>query len=112
MVTYMLPITQLEYLDEDGRSPFGLWLDRLDDIANMKVTIALRRLSYGNTSNAKSVGKGVNELKVDFGPGYRVYFGWDGKTIIILLAGGTKKRQQQDIEMARMRWADFKRRTP
>ena len=106
----MIPILQLEYLDGKSRGPFGLWLNQLDDIANTKVSIALRRLSYGNTSNTKSVGKGVNELKIDFGPGYRVYFGWDGQTVVILLAGGSKKRQQQDIEIAQERWADYKRR--
>jgi putative addiction module killer protein len=111
MVTYMVPITQLEYLDEQGRSPFAVWLNQLDDFALTKVTVALRRLSYGNTSNAKSVGKGVSELKIDYGPGYRVYFGWDGPVIVILLAGGSKKRQQQDIEIAQQRWADYKKRT-
>lgn len=106
----MLPIAQLEYLDEQGRSPFGLWRADLDAVARAKVTIALQRLVHGNTSRVKAVGAGVSELKIDFGPGYRVYFGWDGQTIIILLAGGTKKRQQQDIEMAQARWADYKRR--
>lgn len=106
----MLPITQLEYLDEDGRSPFGMWRADLDAIARAKVTTALRRLAYGNVSNVKSVGQGVSELKIDFGPGYRVYFGHDGHALVILLAGGTKKRQQQDIANAQDRWADYKRR--
>jgi len=57
----MLPITQLEYLDDDGRSPFGLWLEHLDDVALMKVTIALQRLSNGNTSNAKSIGSTTSD---------------------------------------------------
>jgi putative addiction module killer protein len=70
----------------------------------------LRRLAYGNVSNVKSVGEGVSELKIDFGPGYRVYFGRDGLTVVILLAGGTKKRQQRDIADARERWLDYKRR--
>jgi len=64
----------------------------------------------GNTSNAKSVGAGVFELKVNFGPGYRVYFGKDGHEIVILLGGGTKKRQQRDIETAQDRWQDYKDR--
>jgi len=62
----------------------------------------------GNTSNVKGVGGGLSELRIDFGPGYRVYFGWDGKTVVILLGGGTKKRQQSDIESARMRWLDYR----
>ena len=106
----MLPITQLEYLDEKRRSPFGLWRAELDDVARERVTRALVRLSIGNTSNVKGVGEGVSELRIDFGPGYRVYFGWDGRTVVILLGGGTKKRQQADIEAAQVRWMDYKRR--
>ena len=101
---------QLEYLDQQGRSPFGIWRTSLDAIARTKVTVALTRLASGNASNVKSVGQGVSELKIDFGPGYRAYFGRDGEAIVILLAGGTKKRQQRDIEDAQARWADYKRR--
>jgi putative addiction module killer protein len=70
----------------------------------------LARLEAGNTSNVKSVGEGVNELKVDFGPGYRVYFGWDGQELVILLGGGTKKRQSSDIKTAQGYWSDYKTR--
>jgi len=98
------------YIDPTGRSPFDLWFAKLDAIAAAKVTVAMARLEQGNLSNAKSVGKGVLEYRIDFGPGYRVYFGRDGDTLIVLLAGGTKKRQQQDIEAARNRWAEYKRR--
>src|SRR5258708_29866782 len=73
-------------------------------------TIALARLQRGNMSNVKGAGEGVCELKLDWGPGYRVYFGQDGKTIVILLCGGTKKRQRQDIAAAKARWADYKAR--
>lgn len=110
MVTYMLPIELREYLDEKGRSPFGLWRSALDGVARAKVTVALQRLTYGNTSHVKGVGKGVSELKVDFGPGYRVYFGRDGDALVILVAGGSKKRQQRDIEDAQSRWSDYRRR--
>jgi putative addiction module killer protein len=110
MVTYMVPIVQLEYLDGNGRSPFGAWRADLDAIARAKVTVGLTRLASGNVSNVKSVGQGVSELKIDFGPGYRVYFGRAGEMLVILLAGGTKKRQQRDIEDAQARWADYKRR--
>jgi len=68
------------------------------------------RLARGNVSNVKGVGSGVSELKMDFGPGYRVYFGRDGDTLIILLAGGTKKRQDEDIARAKTCWGDYKRR--
>jgi putative addiction module killer protein len=99
-----------EYVDEDGISPFRRWFDDLDRQAAAFVTIAVDRLSEGNTSNVKSVGGGVSELRIDRGPGYRVYFGWDGKVVVILLGGGTKKRQQADIEMAAKRWRSFKSR--
>jgi len=68
------------------------------------------RLESGNTSNTKSVGGGVYELKIDYGPGYRVYFGYDGPKVVILLAGGTKKRQERDIETAKKRWNNYKER--
>jgi putative addiction module killer protein len=74
------------------------------------VTIALTRMGQGNFSNAKAVGAGVQEFRIDSGPGYRVYFGRDGERLIILLAGGTKRRQRKDIEAARARWADYKKR--
>lgn len=100
----------LEYLDDEDRSPFGNWLDEIDAIAAAKVTVAMTRLSLGNISNVKGVGAGVLECRIDFGPGYRIYFGKDGEKIIILLAGGTKKRQQRDIELAQNRWKDYKAR--
>jgi putative addiction module killer protein len=66
-------------------------------------------MEQGNLSNVKSVGEGVLEYRVDFGPGYRIYFGRDGDTIVILLTGGTKKRQQRDIDAAQASWRDYKR---
>jgi putative addiction module killer protein len=99
-----------EFLDEQGRSPFGLWFDGLDPIAAVKVTTAMTRIVLGNLSNAKGVGEGVMEYRIDFGPGYRIYFGRDGDRLVILLAGGTKRRQQVDIRTAQARWADYKRR--
>jgi putative addiction module killer protein len=68
------------------------------------------RISLGNFSNVEGVGSGVFEYKVDFGPGYRIYFGKDGKTLVILSGGGTKKRQQRDINAALANWQDYKRR--
>jgi putative addiction module killer protein len=100
----------LEYIDSDGESPFGDWRAELDPVSRARVTIALDRLGRGNVSNVKSVGSGVQELRLDFGPGYRVYFGYDGPDLVILVAGGTKRRQQQDIDSAQRRWADYKRR--
>lgn len=67
-------------------------------------------MSQGNFSNAKGVGKGVQEYRINFGPGYRIYFGVDGKIMVILLAGGTKKLQQRDIEQAQVRWQNYRQR--
>ena len=99
-----------EYIDETGRSPFGRWFDGLDTIAAVKVRTALARMEMGNLSNVKSVGSGVLEYRVHFGPGYRVYFGQDGDRLIILLGGGTKQRQQADIKNAWGLWEEYKLR--
>jgi len=96
------------YVDSGGREPFADWLSGLDGTAKAKVVRAVARMEQGNLSNVKSVGEGVLELKIDFGPGYRVYLGRDGDTLVILLTGGTKKRQQRDIEAARGYWRDYK----
>lgn len=72
------------------------------------MAMALYRLEQGHSSNIKSVGKGVSEYKVDFGPGYQIYFGQEGDVLIILLGGGTKKTQQRDIENAQRSWAQYK----
>ena len=98
----------LEYLTPTGESPFGAWFEDLDPQAAAKVAITLIRIGQGNLSNVKGVGSGVFEYRIDFGPGYRVYFGKDGETIVILLGGGTKKRQQRDIDDAQARWQDYK----
>lgn len=67
-------------------------------------------MEHGNFTSAKSVGAGVSELRLDFGPGYRVYFGRDGERLVLLLCGGSKRRQQADIEVAHALWAEYKRR--
>jgi putative addiction module killer protein len=100
----------LEYLDVSGRSPFGRWFDGLDQQSAAKVTVALTRIGLGNLSNVRGLDGSLSEYRIDFGPGYRIYFGRDGDEIVILLGGGTKKRQQKDIETARLRWTDYKRR--
>jgi putative addiction module killer protein len=98
------------YQNAEGHEPFPAWLKELDPQAAAKVSVALERMESGNLGDVKSVGEGVSERRIDWGPGYRIYFGQDGRELIILLAGGTKKRQQQDIEIAKERWADYKRR--
>jgi putative addiction module killer protein len=98
------------YVYPDGQSPFEKWFAGLDAPARAKVTTALVRLEQGNLSNVKGVGEGVLEYRINFGPGYRVYFGRDGDVLVILLTGGTKKRQQRDIAAATEMWADYKQR--
>lgn len=99
-----------EYIDDHGRSPFGRWFDGLDARAANRVRTALARMEAGNLSNTKGVGRGVLECRLHVGPGYRVYFGRDGDTLIVLLGGGTKARQQRDIEQARELWQEYRRR--
>lgn len=99
-----------EYLDQRGESPFALWFAGIEVRAAAKVTVALARVEAGNLSNVKSVGAGLLEYRIDYGPGYRIYFGRDGDQLVILLAGGTKKRQEDDIRIALERWQLYKQR--
>ena len=92
----------------NGEEPFAAWFAELESVAQAKVTRAVIRLEQGNFSTVKSIGQGVFEYRVDFGPGYRVYFGQDGQALVILLTGGTKKRQQRDIDVAHAYWQDYK----
>ncbi|MEC4680508.1 MAG: type II toxin-antitoxin system RelE/ParE family toxin [Nitrospirota bacterium] len=99
-----------EYLDKNGQSPYQYWFDTLDEQAARRVHIAMTRLQLGNVSNVKGVGQGVYECKIDYGPGYRVYLGKAGLALVILLGGGTKKRQNKDIAEAKGCWVDYKKR--
>jgi putative addiction module killer protein len=106
----MSEVRIVEYVDTVGRSPFRIWFDALNAQAAAKVTTAIYRIGQGNFSNVKGVGGGVFEYRIDFGPGYRVYFGKDGDTVVILLGGSTKQRQQQAIEAAGRAWSEYKQR--
>jgi len=101
---------EIKELIEDGRSPFAEWFNSLDAVTAARVDKYIRRLEAGNFGAAKSLQEGVFELKMDFGPGYRVYYGRDGKTIIILLGGGSKRRQAADIAVAVERWKRYKQK--
>ncbi len=98
------------YETEEGRAPFDEWFDALDTEAALKVTTAIARIGTGNLGDVKPVGQGVSERRITFGPRYRLCFGQDGQKLIVLLTGGTKKRQSKDIEQAQACWADYKRR--
>lgn len=99
-----------EYLREDESSPFADWFEGLNTQAALKVNTYLTRIGNGNLSSVKSVGGGVHECVIDWGPGYRVYLGKDGDKLVILLGGGTKKRQQDDIDRAKELWQEYKKR--
>lgn len=103
----MIPFepTIREWVDSSGRSPFRKWFDDLDGRSAAKVTVALKRLVAGNGSKVELLGAGVGELKIDWGPGIRVYFGRETGGIIVLLGGGVKQRQQADIDAAKARWS-------
>jgi putative addiction module killer protein len=92
----------------DGHSPFAEWFDDLDAVTAARVDRYLRRLEVGNFGAAKALREGVFELRLDFGPGYRMYYGRDGNTIIVLLGGGSKRRQDADIAAAVERWKRYR----
>ena len=91
----------------DGTNPYKKWFDSLDAQAAAKIAVAKAKLELGNTSNIKWL-EGIGEYKVDWGPGYRIYLAQDGKSLIVLFGGGTKKKQQADIDMAKELLKEYK----
>ncbi len=105
------PKELLAYRTREGRTPFNEWLDELDDQNIVaRVLARLARVRRGNLGDCKSVGEGVSELRVDYGPGYRVYFAQKGQVLVILLCGGDKRTQEKDIQRAKQYWHDYKQR--
>lgn len=103
------PKTVIVYRTPAGAEPFTDWLNRLrDPTTRRRILKRLLRLEQGHYGDAKPVGGGVYELRFFFGAGYRVYFGEDGDTIIVLLCGGDKSRQRRDIQRAQMYWREYK----
>jgi len=99
------------YLAPNGKSPFAEWFESLRDIkAQARIIARLNRVAAGNLGDYRSLGDSVFELKIDYGPGYRVYFGQIGKTIILLLCGGDKSTQNRDIRQAKLYWQDYENR--
>jgi len=101
----------LEYLTETGKNPFRTWLEGLKDRqARARIRVRLNRIRLGNFGDSKSVGRGVSELRIPYGPGYRVYFGRSGNSVVILLCGGDKRSQSKDIAQAQAYWTDYQLR--
>ena len=99
------------YITPDGKDPTQDWLDDLRDLrARIAILRRIDRVELGNFGDHKSVGGGVSELRVDVGPGYRVYYAQAGNTLVLLLLGGDKRSQQSDIERAITCWNDWQRR--
>jgi putative addiction module killer protein len=97
------------YLTKAGRSPFEEWFDDLtDERAQARILARIARLRSGNPGDWKPLGDGVLEMRIDYGPGYRLYFGPEGNRLIILLVGGDKKTQAKDIKRAKEFWHDYK----
>ena len=100
------------YLTIHGIAPFQEWLDALKDLkARVAILRRIDRLERGSIGDCKFCRDGIWELRVDFGPGYRVYYAQQGKTIVLLLCGGSKRTQTVDIDKAVAYWYDFQRRT-
>jgi len=102
----------LNYIAPDGKDVFDDWLMSLRDRKGRAIIrTRLDRIKYqGNFGFHRSVGEGVFELKIDFGPGYRVYYAEEASTVVILLGGGDKDSQDRDIKKAHERWAEYRRR--
>ena len=101
----------LDYLDSAGRDLFVEWLSRLQDQqAKARILVRVQRMAAGNFGDCKPVQDGVWELRIDWGPGYRVYYAQAGKRLILLLCGGDKRKQQADITAALQRWGDWQNR--
>ena len=100
-----------QYRGIDNAVQYEEWESSLPSVAAARITKYVKRMEIGNFGNSKSVGSGVNELKIDIGPGYRVYYGRDGDTLVVLLGGGSKKRQSRDIADAIECWKMYKKQT-
>jgi putative addiction module killer protein len=99
------------YVLRNGKAPFEQWLNGLRDRrARARINARLARVRLGNLGEARDVGEGVHELKIDYGPGYRLYFGNAGSDVVLLLCGGDKSTQETDIKRAKEYWSEYKLR--
>jgi putative addiction module killer protein len=103
----------IRYRRDDGTEPFTDWFHSIRDrIAQTRIRFRLREAQEGNLGDVRSVGEGVSEFRIHVGAAYRVYFGQHGALIVILLCGGEKRRQSEDIRRAKLYWREWKRRNP
>lgn len=108
MANVVKPKSVIVYADENGKEPFTVWLYGLRDIIGRKRILArIARLGHGNYGDCEPVGEGVSELRMLFGPGYRAYFGEDENNVVVLLCGGDKGSQDQDIREAKAYWKEY-----
>ncbi|MGO8765644.1 MAG: type II toxin-antitoxin system RelE/ParE family toxin [Limisphaerales bacterium] len=109
MSAFITPKEVVVFRARDGRVPFEVWLSDLNDKRAMaRILARLARVRQGNLGDCRTVGDGVSELRVDYGPGYRVYFGQKGQTLVVLLCGGDKQSQVRDIRLAKQFWQEYK----
>jgi putative addiction module killer protein len=100
------------YVSLQGVDLFGLWLDSLrDKQAQARIAARMMRLQNGNFGDCKPVGSGVWELRIDWGPGYRIYYALEDKKVVLLCEGGDKRTQQADIDRAVWRWSEWHSRS-
>lgn len=98
-----------EYVTQDGKSPFTEWLSALRDVKGRAIIRArINRIRLGNFGDCQSIDSGISELRIDFGPGYRVYLGQESEVVIVLLCGGDKSMQRRDISKAKEYWQDYR----
>lgn len=113
LVSFKLPLGMFDvelFEDEDGAAPFEEWFAGLPAAVANRVQVALLRMEQGNLGDVKRVGEGVLEHRIHFGAGWRLYFGRDGQTLVVMLGGGTKKSQTRDIKVAQGLWKQYKQR--
>ncbi|MEI6757904.1 MAG: type II toxin-antitoxin system RelE/ParE family toxin [Chlorobium sp.] len=97
-----------EYVDQNGNCPFRDWFDSLDSVPAARAAVYLERVVQGNYLNVAPIGSALSEIKLDFGPGYRIYFGKEDDFILLLLGGSSKKDQKKAIERAKKLWEEHK----
>lgn len=100
-----------EYVDRNGRSPYAAWLGGLRDArARARIILQVDRMELGLFGDSRPIGNGLSELRIHYGPGYRVYYGREGTQALLLLGAGSKPTQAEDIRRAKVHWQDHKRR--